>query len=54
MLVPSFDYGIVESAHATLGHLAIDWLRARLEEETVVESRFRARGPSRRPYAATG
>lgn len=55
VLVPSFDYGIVESAHATLGHLTTDWLRARLSEETVVESRYRARGASRRPPgAATG
>jgi len=56
VLVPSFDYGIVESAHATLGHLTTDWLRERLQEETVVESRYQARdGASRRPRdAATG
>jgi phosphoheptose isomerase len=55
VLVPSLDYGIVESAHATLGHLTTDWLRSRLSEETVVESRYQARGASRRPPdAATG
>ena len=55
VLVHSFDYGIVESAHATLGHLTTDWLRTRLHEETVVESRYQARGASRRPPdAATG
>lgn len=56
VLVPSFDYGIVESAHATLGHLSTDWLRAHLSEETVVESRYQPRaGASRRPgNAATG
>jgi len=39
VLVPVFDYGIVESAHATLGHLVTEWLREQLLEESAVESR---------------
>jgi len=43
VLVPVVDYGIVESAHATLGHLVTEWLRERLQEEPAIESRYQAR-----------
>jgi D-sedoheptulose 7-phosphate isomerase len=43
VLVPVVDYGIVESAHATLGHLVTEWMRQRLEEEPALESRFQPR-----------
>jgi D-sedoheptulose 7-phosphate isomerase len=43
VLVPVADYGIVESTHATLGHLVTEWLRQRLEEEPAIESRFQPR-----------
>jgi D-sedoheptulose 7-phosphate isomerase len=44
VLVPVADYGIVESAHATLGHLVTAWMRERLqEEEPAALSRYQPR-----------
>lgn len=53
VLVPVFDYGIVESAHATLSHMVTAWLRERLLQEHVAESGAQPRFASAPPVPRT-